>query len=85
MWGSGVRVTVAAPSLNRYRDRPTKGKGDDKNSPSCLGFAAGCSLEPHLKRVAGVGDDIVKLKVEFGPPDHQFDMPDGRRAFQWRV
>lgn len=30
-----------------------------------------------------VGRDIAEVAVERGPPSASFDMPDGRRAFQW--
>lgn len=32
-----------------------------------------------------VGKDIREVMVADGPPINQFDMPDGRRAFQWVI
>jgi hypothetical protein len=32
-----------------------------------------------------VGKDIREVMVADGPPVHQFDMGDGRRAFQWYI
>lgn len=32
-----------------------------------------------------VGRDIAEAVVELGPPSAAFDMPDGRRAFQWAI
>lgn len=32
-----------------------------------------------------VGKDIAEVAVERGPPSASFDMPDGRRAFQWSI
>lgn len=30
-----------------------------------------------------VGRDITSVIAQYGPPTYEFDMPDGRRAFQW--
>lgn len=30
-----------------------------------------------------VGRDITSVIAQYGPPTHEFDLPDGRRAFQW--
>ena len=32
-----------------------------------------------------VGQDISMAVVKYGPPANVFEMPDGRRAFQWRM
>jgi hypothetical protein len=32
-----------------------------------------------------VGKDITEVMVARGAPANVFDMPDGRRAFQWRI
>lgn len=30
-----------------------------------------------------VGRDVREVGLQYGPPTHYFDLPDGRRAFQW--
>ena len=32
-----------------------------------------------------VGQPVQAGIARYGPPDYVFDMPDGRRAFQWRM
>ncbi|MCB2128806.1 MAG: hypothetical protein KDE03_06935 [Rhodobacteraceae bacterium] len=32
-----------------------------------------------------VGRDVTDVVVKYGPPVNAFDLPDGRRAFQWRI
>lgn len=32
-----------------------------------------------------VGRDITSVIAQYGPPAHEFDLPDGRRAFQWEM
>lgn len=32
-----------------------------------------------------VGKDLTEVMVQYGQPAGSFDMPDGRKAFQWRV
>lgn len=32
-----------------------------------------------------VGKDITEVQLQYGPPINVMDMPDGRKAFQWRV
>ncbi len=32
-----------------------------------------------------VGKDVSQVVVQYGPPVNAFDMPDGRKAFQWRM
>lgn len=32
-----------------------------------------------------VGQPVEQIMVRYGPPVGVFDMPDGRRAFQWRI
>lgn len=32
-----------------------------------------------------VGRDITEAVLDYGPPSAVLDMPDGRRAFQWRM
>lgn len=32
-----------------------------------------------------VGKDISAVVAQYGPPANAYDMPDGRRAFQWRI
>ncbi len=32
-----------------------------------------------------VGHNVADVALDFGPPANAFDMPDGRRAFQWRL
>lgn len=31
-----------------------------------------------------VGKDITDVQLQYGPPINVMDMPDGRKAFQWR-
>jgi hypothetical protein len=42
---------------------------------------AGCATEV-MKGF--VGHDVTDVIVKYGPPANAFDLPDGRRAFQWR-
>jgi hypothetical protein len=32
-----------------------------------------------------VGKDIQEAILDYGPPSHEMDMPDGTRAFQWSM
>lgn len=32
-----------------------------------------------------VGRDVTDVMLDYGPPAASFDMPDGRRAFQWNI
>jgi hypothetical protein len=32
-----------------------------------------------------VGKDVNQIVAQYGPPVNSFDLPDGRRAFQWRL
>ena len=32
-----------------------------------------------------VGKDVTEVALQYGPPLAAFDMPDGRKAFQWRM
>ncbi len=32
-----------------------------------------------------VGQDVTQVVTRYGPPINVFDLPDGRRAFQWRT
>lgn len=32
-----------------------------------------------------VGKDVSEVVVKYGPPINAFDMPNGQRAFQWRI
>lgn len=32
-----------------------------------------------------IGQPLQAGIARYGPPDYVFDMPDGRRAFQWRI
>ncbi len=32
-----------------------------------------------------VGKDVTEVIAERGPPMNVFDMPDGRKAFQWKI
>lgn len=32
-----------------------------------------------------VGKDVTDVALDYGPPVAAFDLPDGRRAFQWKV
>ena len=41
---------------------------------------AGCASQ-QMKTY--VGKDIQDVMVDYGKPDNEFNMPDGRRAFQW--
>lgn len=43
--------------------------------------SAGC-VSTHMKKY--VGQDARYIAVDDGPPVNVFDMPDGRRAFQYR-
>jgi len=43
--------------------------------------SAGC-VSTHMKKY--IGKDVRYIAVEDGPPVNVFDMPDGRRAFQYR-
>ena len=43
---------------------------------------AGCAM-PVLDKY--MGRPIVDPMLDFGQPDEVFDLPDGRRAFQWEV
>ena len=43
---------------------------------------AGC-VSTYMKQF--VGKDIHEVMIADGPPIHSFDLPDGRRAFQWRM
>lgn len=47
-----------------------------------LAFLAGCASQ-----VMGgfVGKPLQAGMAQYGPPDFVFDMPDGRRAFQWKM
>jgi len=40
-------------------------------------------VSTHMKQF--VGKDIREVMVADGPPTNQFDMGDGRRAFQWYI
>jgi hypothetical protein len=40
-------------------------------------------VSTHMKKF--VGKDIRDVMVADGPPVHQFDLGDGRRAFQWYI
>lgn len=40
----------------------------------------GC-VSTHMKKY--IGKDVVYIAVDSGPPVNVFDMPDGRRAFQY--
>jgi hypothetical protein len=31
-----------------------------------------------------VGKDITEIQLQYGPPVNVLDLPDGRKAFQWR-
>lgn len=31
-----------------------------------------------------VGKDVTEVQLQYGPPVNVLDMPDGRKAFQWR-
>lgn len=31
-----------------------------------------------------VGKDLTEVQLQYGPPINVLDMPDGRKAFQWR-
>jgi hypothetical protein len=31
-----------------------------------------------------VGKDVAEVQLQYGPPVNVIDMPDGRKAFQWR-
>lgn len=41
---------------------------------------AGCASQMMKEYV---GKDIQDVMVDYGKPNNAFDMPDGRRAFQW--
>jgi hypothetical protein len=43
---------------------------------------SGC-VSTHMKQF--VGKDIREVMIEDGPPVAQFDLADGRRAFQWHT
>lgn len=43
---------------------------------------AGCSTAVSIME-GYVGEPIEKPIAQYGPPANSFDMPDGRRAFQW--
>ena len=32
-----------------------------------------------------VGKDVSQAVAQYGPPINAYDLPDGRRAFQWRI
>lgn len=32
-----------------------------------------------------VGKDVTEVQLQYGPPVNVLDMPDGRKAFQWRI
>lgn len=32
-----------------------------------------------------VGKDVTEVQLQYGPPIAVLDMPDGRKAFQWRM
>lgn len=54
---------------------------------SAIGMAAvvvtaGC-VSTHMKQF--IGKDVRYIAVQDGPPEHVFDMPDGRRAFQYHL
>lgn len=49
---------------------------------SVLLFAASCASQIMQ---GYVGKDITEVMVERGAPSAVFDMPDGRRAFQWQI
>lgn len=46
----------------------------------CL-FVAGCASQV---MEGFVGKDITEVQLQYGPPINAIDMPDGRKAFQWR-
>ena len=49
-----------------------------------LFFLAGCVSASQIMGEF-VGQDVTKAIVKYGPPANVFDLPDGRRAFQWRI
>ncbi len=32
-----------------------------------------------------VGKDVTQVAIQYGPPVASYDLPDGRKAFQWRM
>ncbi|MCV2881991.1 hypothetical protein [Actibacterium sp. XHP0104] len=45
-------------------------------------FVSGCASQI---MESYVGKDITEVIVKYGPPMNMLEMPDGRKAFQWRV
>lgn len=50
-------------------------------------FGAASILAGCASQIMGgyVGRDVTDVMVRYGPPVAAFDMPDGRRAFQWEI
>ena len=49
---------------------------------ACVTFLSGCASQI---MESYVGRDLTAAIVDYGPPAAQFEMPDGRMAFQWTI
>lgn len=52
-----------------------------------LAIAAAVALTGCASQIMSgfVGQPLQQAMVKYGPPSNAFDMPDGRRAFQWAM
>lgn len=53
-------------------------------STLCIVTCISCASTTQMMQ-STIGKDISQVMVEYGPPAAQFNLPDGRRAYQWVI